>query len=147
MGHTKYKDPVYNGPSRCMNLVDGLLADLEELTEGLLNPQFMEEDIPKKKRHRLGPRPRDDRLYAYHKVMQWDHKLFKRVFRVSRRVFFDILHRMINAYPGKSGSGRDNYLRALTKGKNATPWGPVIMEVKLMIFLRLLAGGSYIDLI
>ena len=38
MGHTKYKDPVYNGPSRCMNLVDDLLADLEEFTEGLLNP-------------------------------------------------------------------------------------------------------------
>ena len=107
----------------------------------------MEEDIPKKKRHKSGPKPRDDRLYAYHKVMQWDIKLFKRVFRVSRRVYNDILNRIINVYPGKRASGKENYLRALIKGKNATPWGLVLMEVKLMIFLRLLAGGSYLDLI
>ena len=41
----------------------------------------------------------------------------------------------------------ENYQDSLWKGASATPWGPIILEVKLYIFLRILAGGSYIDMI
>ena len=100
----------------------------------------------KKKRKRESPEFRDDRLYAWEKVKTWKDKDFKRQFRVSRSLFNKIVSRIINIYPGNSPTGKENYDTALRKGDNATPWGPIIMEVKVLVFLRLLAGGSAYDM-
>ncbi len=89
-----------------------------------------------KKRKRESPQYRDDRLYAWNKVKTWKEKDFKRQFRVSRSLFNKIVSRIIGIYPGDLPTGKENYDVALRKGENATPWGPIIMEVKVLFFLR-----------
>ncbi len=100
----------------------------------------------KKKRKRESPEYRDDRLYAWEKVQTWKEIDFKRQYRVSRSLFNKIVSRIIDIYPGNSPTGKDNYDIALRKGENATPWGPIIVEVKVLVFLRLLAGASAYDM-
>ena len=103
-----------------------------------------------KKRERLSPKYRDDRLHAHVGIQTWDEKQFRRVFRVSKRLFRKIYDKMVSVYPSVSNdgsSGIDNYHKALRKGENSTPWGPIILEVKLYIFLRMLAGASYFDML
>jgi hypothetical protein len=113
---------------------------------------FIEQILRRNKRERSSPIFRDDRLHAHTKIQAWDEKLFRRVFRVSKRLFKQILDRMIDVFPSNrmskpGSSGMDNYEDSQRKGGNATPWGPIILEVKLYIFLRILAGASYIDMI
>jgi len=51
-------------------------------------------------------------------------------------------------YPGISTCGITNYRTAILQGTRSTPKsGPITMELKLAITLRILAGASYLDLI
>jgi hypothetical protein len=69
--------------------------------------------------------------------------------RLPREVFFWLCEEMKKIYPGPYGDdGLRNYRLALIRGAAATPQsGPITLELKLCITLRLLAGASYLDMI
>lgn len=51
-------------------------------------------------------------------------------------------------YPGPDKDGNVNYQNALRMGGNSTPLsGPIILEIKLCITLRIIAGGQQLDMI
>jgi len=98
-----------------------------------------------KKRKKKVVRDRDS---AWEFIQSWDDDLFHHQFRIERQEFFDLCSKCKNCYPGKYEKGLDNYNFSLIKGKNSTPLsGPITMEIKLAITLRLLAGASHLDMI
>ena len=119
---------------------------LEEIESLLTEPPSDRPKAPKVKRHRPGPEPRDDRLHVWNIVLGWDEATFRKMYHIPRCVFEDLVNRCIHQYPGPFPTGRENYELALRKGKNATPWGPIIIEIKILIFLRILAGGNHLDM-
>ncbi len=68
-----------------LHMDDGLLCPLLTIGEGV------------KKRERLSPKYRDDRLHAHVRIQTWDEKQFRRVFRVSKRLFRKIFDKMVSA--------------------------------------------------
>lgn len=121
------------------SLAFGLLA----LTNDTI--QFNEIEGESKKRRAKAIRNREE---SWSFITSWDDNLFRRQFRLSREDFFLLCEKCKSVYPGKSTCGMTNYQFALTKGRNSTPCsGPITMEIKLAITLRILAGASYLDLI
>jgi hypothetical protein len=78
----------------------------------------------------------------------WSDGLFSRQFRMNREWFFDLVGKLKNNYPGPYGKCFSSYLLSQIRGAAATAEsGPVTMEIKLAITLRLLAGASYLDMV
>ena len=89
-----------------------------------------------------------DREHAWNFVISWSDELFCRQFRLPKPVFFSLCERLKAGYPGPRSIGYENYLISQRQGKNSTPdSGPITMEIKLAITLRLLAGASELDMI
>lgn len=80
--------------------------------------------------------------------MSWSDMLFERQFGMPRDEFFPLCEKLKAHYPGRFKNGIDNYKLSLTRGAAATPdSGPVTMEIKLAITLRIFRGASYLDMI
>ena len=89
---------------------------------------------------------RRNRAGVWEFVGSWSEKLFKRQFRMSRKLFMNLLQKMIASYPGRYIDGWRNYQYSQQQGKNS--YGdPIKLEIKLCITLRMLAGASYLDMI
>lgn len=90
-----------------------------------------------------------DRKGAWIFVQSWSDEMFHRQMRLPRVVFFWLCERYKSVYPGPYvGEVLQNYGLALKRGAAATPEsGPVTLELKLCITLRLLAGAKYLDMI
>ena len=89
-----------------------------------------------------------NRKEAWDFISSWDDDLFYRQFRLPREEVLIIIEKCKSIYPGKSANGYENYRMAQIKGMNSTPGsGPITMELKVAITLRLLAGASYLDMI
>lgn len=89
-----------------------------------------------------------NRMEAWNFILSWDDTLFQRQFRISKEDFFILCEKCKSVYPGISTSGITNYRTAILQGTRSTPKsGPITMELKLAITLRILAGASYLDLI
>lgn len=89
-----------------------------------------------------------NRHESWNFVLSWDDSLFQRQFRTSKEDFFVLCEKCKSVYPGNSRYGFTNYQTALLQGARSTPKsGPITMEIKLAITLRILAGASYLDLI
>ena len=106
---------------------------------------FNEINHEQKKRQ---PKTKRDRAGSWQTIESWSNQLFYRQFRMTREDFLITIERMKSIYPGPKKNGIDNYLLALRKGHSSTPEsGPITIEIKLAITLRLLAGASYLDMI
>jgi hypothetical protein len=83
--------------------------------------------------------------------MSWTDELFYRQFRISRGDFFIICDKIKNIYPSHSENihiGIESYIHSQKMGNISTPSsGPVTLEIKLAITLRMLAGASALDMI
>lgn len=88
----------------------------------------------------------DDRRTPWQFIQSWGDKLFQAQFRITRVVFEEILQKLINSYPGNFETGMENYRYACTRG-NISSGAHISLEIKLCITLRMLAGGSYLDMI
>ncbi len=102
-----------------------------------------QEDFPspvKKQRRTRAPKVVRDRKTPWAFIMTWSDALFARQMRLQREVFFAIVVRLKAAEP--------DYELSIIRGQASTPLsGPITMEIKLCVFLRLLAGASYLDMI
>ena len=93
---------------------------------------------PRKKRRRT--KVTRDRESPWTFVCSWDDTLFARQMRLPRPVFFALLERLKLATP--------NYHLSLLRGKASTPGsGPITLELKLCVTLRILGGGAFVDMI
>lgn len=132
------------------NLVETRIAVIANAL--LLVEMETDEDVPKEDEAEITikrkPKVVRTRKESWEFVLTWDLTLFQRQFRVSRETFFRICERCKAIYPGKSDNGYTNYQLAIIRGGNSTPVsGPITIEIKLAITLRLLAGASYLDLV
>lgn len=89
-----------------------------------------------------------DRKGAWTFIEFWSNRMFHQQMRLPREVFFWLCERLKSVYPGRYKSGFENYHLALKRGAAATPLsGPVTMELKLCVTLRMLAGAQHLDMI
>ena len=81
-------------------------------------------------------------------MQSWSDELFYRQFGLTREDFFKLCERCKAKYPGSSPNGFANYTLALIRGRASSGTsGPVTLELKLAVTLRLLRGASYLDMI
>jgi hypothetical protein len=98
---------------------------------------------PKTKR----PKQVFNRRWAWEFITSMSDDMFKKQYRVSREIFFDLVEKMKKAYPGSSPDGLTNYSLAQTRSSaSSANKQPVTMELRLAITLRMLAGASYLDM-
>ena len=89
-----------------------------------------------------------NRQQSWNFILSWSADLFYRQFRLPREEFFVLSERIKSIYPGTHSSGLKNYQFAQLHGSNSSPEsGPITIELKLAINLRLLAGASHLDMI
>ena len=89
-----------------------------------------------------------DRAQAWAFIQTWSDDLFYSQFRLPREEFFILCERIKHIYPGNRGTGIENYRFAQLQGSRSSPVsGPITMETKVAITLRLLAGASHLDMI
>jgi hypothetical protein len=97
------------------------------------------------------PKTIRNRKLAWEFIMSWTDELFYRQFRISRGDFFIICDKIKNIYPSHSENihiGIESYIHSQKMGNISTPSsGPVTLEIKLAITLRMLAGASALDMI
>jgi hypothetical protein len=72
--------------------------------------------------------------------------MFSRQFRMHRDLFFRLLRRMIYYFPGSHSEGEKNFQHSCCQGDNAHGHH-ILLQIKLCITLRILAGASYLDMI
>ena len=87
-----------------------------------------------------------DRGPPWEFIKSWDDKLFKKQFRIGRDMFYTLLEKMKAVYPGRKGSGFENYEYSMQQGDNSSKMH-IPLELKLCVALRMLAGSSYLDMI
>ena len=81
-------------------------------------------------------------------IMSWTDELFYRQFGVDKEEFYKLCDRCKSRYPGSSPNGLKNYSLGQIRGRASSgESGPVTMELKLAVTLRLLRGASYLDMI
>jgi hypothetical protein len=89
-----------------------------------------------------------NRKEAWEFILTWSEEAFYRQFRLPKEDFLILVEKCKSIYPGKSKHGIENYKFAQRMGQVSTPnSGPITMEIKLAVTLRLLAGASYLDMI
>ena len=89
-----------------------------------------------------------NRKQSWDFILSWSGDLFYRQFRLPREEFFVLSERLKSIYPGTLSTGLKNYQFAQLQGSNSSPGsGPITIELKLAITLRLLAGASHLDMI
>ena len=89
-----------------------------------------------------------NRVQAWNFVLSWSDDLFYRQFRICKHDFFVICDKIKANYPGPFLTGIENYNYAQRKGRNSNPFsGPIFMELKLAVTLRLVAGASELDMV
>lgn len=100
---------------------------------------------PPSKRRKKIPRNRKE---SWEFILSWSETDFYRQFRILKEEFLILVERCKNIYPGKSSRGIENYRQAQKMGQVSTPnSGPITMEIKVAITLRMLAGAAYLDMI
>ena len=81
-------------------------------------------------------------------MLSWSDELFYRQFGLAREDFFRLCERCKASYPGSEENGFANYTLAQSRGRASSGTsGPITMELKLAVTLRLLRGGAYLDMI
>ena len=81
-------------------------------------------------------------------MLSWSDELFYRQFGLAREDFFRLCERCKASYPGSEENGFANYTLAQIRGQASSGTsGPITLEIKLAVTLRLLRGGSYLDMI
>jgi hypothetical protein len=88
-----------------------------------------------------------DREASWNFIMTWNDEVFRRQFRMDKDQFIDLVDRCKRKYPGKSECGLENYRLSQIRGEAGSISGPIILELKVALTLRLLAGASYLDMI
>ena len=90
-----------------------------------------------------------NRKQSWDFILSWSGDLFYRQFRLPREEFFVLSERLKSIYPGTLSTGLKNYQFAQFQGRsNSSPGsGPITIELKLAITLRLLAGASHLHMI
>ena len=95
-----------------------------------------------------GPKIVRDRAAAWSFVLTWSDDLFYRQFAIPKVEFFMLCEKIKSNYPGSRGSGYQNYAFSQLQGYRSNPKsGPITMEIKLAITLRMLRGASELDMI
>ena len=89
-----------------------------------------------------------NRKQSWDFILSWSADLFYRQFRLPKENFFVLSERLKSIYPGSHSTGLMKYQFAQLKGCRSSPEsGPITIELKLAITLRLLAGASHLDMI
>ena len=102
---------------------------------------------------KIGYEKKKSRVYrnreaAWEFILTWNEELFYRQFGLGKEEFFKLCEQCKSSYPGKSRNGIKNYFLAQIRGRASSgKSGPVNMELKLAVTLRLLRGASYLDMI
>jgi hypothetical protein len=126
---------------------DHSMEERRKLLTAFLAKMFLDESLQEShKRRRKQRKSIDDRLAPWLFIEKWSDAVFERQFRMDRDYFFKLLKRIINVYEGPRGSGLENYKYSCQQGDNSTGCH-ILIEIKLCITLRLLAGASYLDMI
>lgn len=109
---------------------------------------FVQEDKEEPKRKRKATkRTLKDRLAPWQFIEQWNEEMFYRQFRMTTRSkFYELLRKIIDNYPGPYAEGKRNYSYGCQQGDNAHGHH-ILLQIKLCITLRILAGASYLDMI
>jgi hypothetical protein len=98
------------------------------------------------RKRRASKRSLQDRLAPWLFVEHWSDAMFSRQFRMPRSRFYEILRRVIDKYPGNYDDGKKNYSYSCQQGDNAHGHH-ILLQIKMCVTLRLLAGASYLDMI
>ena len=88
----------------------------------------------------------EDRAAPWIFIESWSDDMFSRQFRMTRDLFFRLFRRIIYNYPGPHAEGEKNYQYSCREGDNAHECH-TLLQIKLCITLRLLAGASILDMI
>jgi hypothetical protein len=98
--------------------------------------------------HRRNSKVVRDRKAAWDFILTWSDALFHRQFFIAKVDFLPLCEKLKNNYPGTHATGFQNYTYAQQQGYNSNPKsGPITMEIKLAITLRLLRGACALDMI
>jgi hypothetical protein len=85
---------------------------------------------------------------AWDFILTWSDSLFHRQFFIAKDDFFKLCETIKSNYPGTHSSGYQNYTFAQLQGYRSNPKsGPITMEIKLAITLRLIRGASALDMV
>lgn len=91
---------------------------------------------------------RRSRQESWEFIMTWTDDLFYKQFRLPKEEFFQLCEKIKSIYPGRYRNGLANYKLSQKRGAASTPdSGPVTLEIKLAVTLRILAGASELDMI
>jgi hypothetical protein len=88
----------------------------------------------------------EERAAPWKFIESWSDDMFSRQFRMTRDLYFRLLRRIIFIYPGPHTEGEKNYQYSCRQGDNAHGCH-ILLQIRLCITLRLLAGASYLDMI
>jgi hypothetical protein len=88
----------------------------------------------------------EERAAPWRFIEGWSDTMFSRQFRMHRDLFFRLLRRMIYYFPGSHSEGEKNFQHSCCQGDNAHGHH-ILLQIKLCITLRILAGASYLDMI